>query len=155
LEAPVVGAARPSRPGLVAGAAVVSTVKNIGPFVKACNSSLSPQAKKTCDYQYHDHHTDDVKDVHCVLLQVRDAICSRDGRTSLVVSLAVSWVSKRRWSNHALIDQRKSVQKCSLQAFVELCLSYQKSSLPDQAVIESAPSPNRISYLGGFRAVRR
>jgi hypothetical protein len=35
--------------------------------------SLYSQAQKTCDYYDHDHQTDDVKDVHCVLLRVRDA----------------------------------------------------------------------------------
>jgi hypothetical protein len=71
--------------------------KNIVPSeIKPCSFSLYSQAQKTCDYYYHDHHTDDVKDVHCVLLRVRDA-------------MFLSWVSKRCWSNHALIDQRKSV----------------------------------------------
>jgi len=45
--------------------------------------SLYSQAQKTCDYYYHDHHTDDVKDVHCVLLLVRDAICLRDGKSAI------------------------------------------------------------------------
>jgi hypothetical protein len=31
---------------------------------KACSLSLQSHAQKTCDYYYHDHHTDDVKDVH-------------------------------------------------------------------------------------------
>jgi hypothetical protein len=43
------------------------------PASKACSFSLYSQAQKTCDYYDHDHHTDDVKDVHCVLLRVRDA----------------------------------------------------------------------------------
>jgi hypothetical protein len=71
--------------------------------------SLYSQAKKTCDYYDHDHHTDDVKDVHRVLLRVRDAICLRDGRSAIgAPRLVLSW-AKRCWSNHALIDQRKSV----------------------------------------------
>jgi hypothetical protein len=40
---------------------------------KACSFSLYSQAQKTCDDYDHDHHTDDVKDVHCVLLRLRDA----------------------------------------------------------------------------------
>jgi hypothetical protein len=43
------------------------------PASKACSFSLYSQAQKTCDDYDHDHHTDDVKDVHCVLLRVRDA----------------------------------------------------------------------------------
>jgi hypothetical protein len=35
--------------------------------------SLYPQTQETCDDYDHDHHTDDVKDIHCVLLRVRDA----------------------------------------------------------------------------------
>jgi hypothetical protein len=46
---------------------------------KACQLFLYAQAQITCDDYDHDHHTDDVKDVHCVLLRVRDAICLRDG----------------------------------------------------------------------------
>ena len=45
--------------------------------------SLYSQAQKTCDYYYHDHHTDDVKDVHCVLLRVTDAICLWDGKSAI------------------------------------------------------------------------
>ena len=35
-------------------------------------------------------------------------------------SLVLSWVSKRGWSNHALIDQRKSVSNCSSAIFRDL-----------------------------------
>ena len=35
--------------------------------------SLCSQTQETCDDYDHDHHTDDVKDIHCVLLRVRDA----------------------------------------------------------------------------------
>jgi hypothetical protein len=35
--------------------------------------SLYSQTQETCDDYDHDHHTDDVKDIHCVLLRVRDA----------------------------------------------------------------------------------
>jgi hypothetical protein len=38
---------------------------------KACQLFLYAQAQKTRDDYDHDHHTDDVKDIHCVLL--RDA----------------------------------------------------------------------------------
>jgi len=64
---------------------------------KACSLCSHSQAKKTCDYYYHDHHTDDVKDVHCVLLRVRDAICSRDGKSAIgAPRLVFSWVSQHR-----------------------------------------------------------
>jgi hypothetical protein len=82
---------------------------------KACSFSLYSQAQKTCDDYYHDHHTDDVKDVHCVLLRVRDAnplegwqICDwvHAGSSCHGCQSAVG-------GTHALIDQRKSVQNCS------------------------------------------
>jgi hypothetical protein len=39
-----------------------------------------------------------------------DAIRLRDGKSTIgAPRLVLSWVSKRYWSNHALIDQRKSV----------------------------------------------
>jgi hypothetical protein len=45
-----------------------------GPLAsKACSFPLYSQTQETCDDYDHDHHTDDVKDVHCVLLRVRDA----------------------------------------------------------------------------------
>jgi hypothetical protein len=34
---------------------------------------LYSQTQETCDDYDHDHHTDDVKNIHCVLLRVRDA----------------------------------------------------------------------------------
>ena len=39
---------------------------------KACQLFLYAQAQITCNDYDHDHHTDDVKDVHCVLLHVGD-----------------------------------------------------------------------------------
>ena len=35
-------------------------------------AALYSQAQETCDYYDDNHHTDDVKDVHCVLLRARD-----------------------------------------------------------------------------------
>jgi hypothetical protein len=78
-----------------------SQIKDIG---MACSFSLYSQAKETRDDYYHDHHTDDVKDVHCALLRVRDAICLRDGK-SVICALGV----KRHWSDYSLIGQRTSV----------------------------------------------
>jgi hypothetical protein len=53
-------------------------------------AALCMQAKETCDYQHHDHHTDDVKDVHCTLLQERDAIRLRVGHLRLHTRLVLS-----------------------------------------------------------------
>ena len=50
---------------------------------KAYTLPLCSQAQKTRDYYDHDHHTDDVKDVHCVLLRVTDAICLWDGKSAI------------------------------------------------------------------------
>jgi len=50
---------------------------------KACQLFLYAQAQITCNDYDHDHHTDDVKDVHCVLLRVRDAINLRDGQSAI------------------------------------------------------------------------
>jgi hypothetical protein len=70
----------------------LAQIRNIVPCRKRLASfSLDAQAQKTCNDYDHDHHTDDVKDVHCVLLRVRDAICFEgwptcDWRTQLVLS---------------------------------------------------------------------
>jgi hypothetical protein len=100
----------PSHPLARCQTEIVSTISLNQNIVPSEKGSLYSQAKKTCDHYYHDHHTDDVKDVHCVLLRVRDAICLRDGISAIgAPRLVLSWVSKRCWSNHALIDQCKSV----------------------------------------------
>src|SRR5690242_3481457 len=84
--------------------------------------SLYPQTQETCDDYDHDHHTDDVKDIHCVLLRVRDANPLEGWQIG-------DWVHPGSFchgcqsvvgANHAFVDQRKSVSNCSSAIFREL-----------------------------------
>lgn len=54
---------------------------------------LDSKAQKARDYYDHDHHADDIKDVHCVLLRVRDAICFESAMATL--GLGTRHVSSR------------------------------------------------------------
>jgi hypothetical protein len=111
------------------------------PASKACSFSLYSQAQKTCDDYDHDHHTDDVKDVHCVLLRVRDAnplegwqICdwvhpgsSCHGCQSVVEATMHSS------TNVSLLELLTAIF-CGLSLFA----SFKTGPLSDHAIIQSA-----------------
>jgi hypothetical protein len=76
--------------------------------------SLYSQTEKTCDQYYHDHHADDVEDVHCVVLRVRDAIRSR--MTNTLDALALSCHDVKSWASKTLLEEpctHRTTQVCT------------------------------------------